>query len=248
MASPQLENGYLKIANELWDALIRLKVSGEQRQCLDFILRKTYGWKKKYDQITLSQFNKGTGISIRSCRRALEKLLDRKIIINYKGVEKAHGQVLTYGINKDYSRWLPWTKKRTVSKKRMVHVEKAHGRVSKKRNTKDSLKDNKKERHPVWLDLDLWKDFRKMRVAIKKPMTERAETERIKSLKILIDQGYKQEDLLNQSIACCWQDFFPIKKKDLQNESDGDHRMICKKCNKKSDNIISRLCKKCREL
>ncbi|KKM27896.1 hypothetical protein LCGC14_1570140 [marine sediment metagenome] len=86
-----------------------------------------------------------------------------------------------------------------------------------------------------------------MRVKIKKPMTEKAEEERIKSLKVLMDQGYKQEDLVNQSIASCWQDFFPIKKEESQKESDRDYRMICKGCNKKSDNIISRLCKECRE-
>ena len=263
MASPQLEDGYLKIANELWDALTRYRIPGEQRQCLDLIIRKTYGWDKKYDQISLSQFRQDTGISIRSCRRALEKLLNRKIIIiNNKGVEKAHGrgdekahsQIISYGINKDFNQWIPWArramKKRIATKKRTVGVEKAHGRATKKRNTKDTLKDTNKdkEEYPVWLDLDLWKEFKKMRVKIKKPMTEKAEQERIKSLKVLMDQGYKQEDLVNQSIACCWQDFFPIKKVESQKESDNDHRMMCRSCKKKSNNIISGLCKKCREV
>ena len=229
-------------------------------QCLMFIMRKTYGWGKKYDSISLSQFKQATDISIRSCRRALEKLLNRKIInTNNKGDEKAHKggdekahrPAISYGVNKNYQQWVPWTrkatKKRIATKKRTVGDEKAHKGATKKRNTKDTLKDTlkDKEEYPFWLDLNLWKEFKKMRVKIKKPMTDRAEGERIKSLKVLIDQGYKQEYLINQSVASCWQDFFPIKKKQDQ---DIDHRLICRECKKKSDNIISGLCTNCREL
>jgi len=47
MKSPQTENGYIKIANELWDALTGIRIPGEVRQVLDYIFRKTYGYNKK---------------------------------------------------------------------------------------------------------------------------------------------------------------------------------------------------------
>ena len=56
MASPQLKDGYVAIANEIMDALAHIRIPGEARQVLDVILRKTYGWKKKEDEISLSQF------------------------------------------------------------------------------------------------------------------------------------------------------------------------------------------------
>ena len=102
MTSPQLENGYLKIANELWDALIKIRIPGEQRQCLDLIIRKTYGYNKKADKISVSQFSQATGINRRSVQRALKLLLSRKII---HGVKSADREVVTYGINKNYLQW-----------------------------------------------------------------------------------------------------------------------------------------------
>ncbi len=247
MASPQLENGYFKIANEIAEKLCSHRLPGQENQIIWAILRKTYGFNKKEDEISYGQLSKITKINRPKVIKLVKSLVSKKIL---GSIQNGTRQPSTIWFNKDYDRWAPSPQKDTSPQKgtnlvpKRIPLPSPHMGVPQKTKRKDIIQ---KTGYPSWLGLDLWKDFRKMRVAIKKPMTERAETERIKSLKILIDQGYKQEDLLNQSIACCWQDFFPIKKTDSQNESNDDHRMICKKCNKKSDNIISRLCKKCRE-
>ena len=62
MANPQLENGYTKISNEIFDAMVRWKFSSYEYRILIFLIRKTYGWNKKKDWISLSQFVEGTGI------------------------------------------------------------------------------------------------------------------------------------------------------------------------------------------
>jgi phage replication O-like protein O len=49
--SPQKEHGYTPIANEIYDAFVRTRISGEARQVLDCIIRKTYGYNKKEDKI-----------------------------------------------------------------------------------------------------------------------------------------------------------------------------------------------------
>ena len=73
--SPQLEDGFIRIATEIWTALIAYRLSGEQRQCLDFIIRKTYGFNKKEDCISNSQFCNATGISKAHVCRALNALI-----------------------------------------------------------------------------------------------------------------------------------------------------------------------------
>ena len=56
MANPQRENGHVDIANEIMDKLCRYRIPGEVRQVMDTVFRKTYGWNKKADRISLSQF------------------------------------------------------------------------------------------------------------------------------------------------------------------------------------------------
>lgn len=82
-------------------------------------------------------------------------------------------------------------------------------------------KDNKEKKvnniYPAWLDLGLWKEFKKMRIRIKKPMTEHAELLRIADLKKLVDKGYSQDEIINKSIACSWQDFYEPKDEGEKN-------------------------------
>lgn len=64
--------------------------------------------------------------------------------------------------------------------------------------------------YPDWLNQNLWKEFKKMRIKIKSPLTEHAEKMNITSLKKLIDQGYDQKDIINQTIANGWKGFWPL--------------------------------------
>src|SRR3990167_9144794 len=59
--TPQLEDGYIRIANEIVDKLISYRISGEEWQILLVVLRKTYGFHKKEDHTSISNlywFNK----------------------------------------------------------------------------------------------------------------------------------------------------------------------------------------------
>lgn len=134
MANPQIENGYTKIANEILDALCGIRISGEARQCLDVIIRKTYGFNKKEDTIALSQFSLLTKMSKTSICRALLKLAKMNLIID-KNVNE-NGK--TYLFNKDFSTWKPLTKKSIVDKNVNWHLQKSKSSLTKKRNTKDN--------------------------------------------------------------------------------------------------------------
>ena len=83
-ASPQAEDGFIRIASEIVDALCKVNLSAYESRVLWFILRKTYGWQKKTDWISLSQFSKGTGLDKRHVHRTLKRLQEREIVKDAK--------------------------------------------------------------------------------------------------------------------------------------------------------------------
>lgn len=108
MAKPQIEDGYTQIANELLEAFAKIRISGEVWQCINVIIRKTYGFKKTEDWISLSQFVNATGIKRPSICRALNKGIAMNII--NKNVDT---YPIKYGLQKDHSKWIPLPKKVT---------------------------------------------------------------------------------------------------------------------------------------
>jgi phage replication O-like protein O len=102
VANPQLENGYFKISNELWQVIVKTKIPGEPRQIFDHIIRKTYGWRKKECEISYSQFESATNMPIRSVRRGINKLIEMNLI---SVRNNAHSQGKIYSINKHYKTW-----------------------------------------------------------------------------------------------------------------------------------------------
>jgi len=100
MARPQLEDGHTKIANEIIEALAKVNLTSHESRVLWCILRKTYGWNKKTDRISYSQFQEVTGIDRRHVGRSLASLKGRQIIIC-----QGEGYALEYGLQKDYELW-----------------------------------------------------------------------------------------------------------------------------------------------
>jgi len=132
--TPQLENGYVKIANEIMDALSKYRIPGEQMQCLLFLLRKTYGYNKLCDRISNSQYVVATGIKKPNVNRALNGLIEKNIVI-----KKDNEYIPTYQFNKNYKTWKVLSKKITAQSV----IKKDNNLLSKKIPTKDnSTKDN----------------------------------------------------------------------------------------------------------
>ncbi len=136
MASPQTENGYTKIANEILDHLAKLRINGEAMQVLWVVFRKTYGFNKKEDAIALSQFVESTGMRKPDVCRALNKLESIGVIS-----KKANAVANKYVFIKNYDLWKPLAKKRTLAKKRMAVSNKANNRSPKSdiQKTKETI-------------------------------------------------------------------------------------------------------------
>ncbi len=102
-ANPQVEDGYIQIANELMDAMISYPFKNSELKIMLTIIRKTYGWKKKKDRLSFSQISKFSRVSIRHTKRVIKNLVIDNVILKEK---MANNNIL--GLNKDYYSWSLW--------------------------------------------------------------------------------------------------------------------------------------------
>lgn len=80
METPQVENGFIRIATDIGKYLAKTYMSSYESQVVWAIFLKTYGYNKKEDWISNSQFVEITGIHKAHVSRTLKKLLQRKIV------------------------------------------------------------------------------------------------------------------------------------------------------------------------
>jgi len=97
VASPQLENGHTRIANELLEAILRTPLSSREQKCLLAVARETYGWSCKAKTVTAYRVATLTGMQRTQAARALRILKQRNILVN--GSEGL-------GLQKNYDEWL----------------------------------------------------------------------------------------------------------------------------------------------
>ena len=151
MADVQKEYGYTALANNYIEALAKIRIPGEANQCLLVIFRKTWGWNKKKDEISLSQFVEKTGICKPHVCRALSILIEMNIIT----VTKKGNGITEYSIQKDFEKWKPLPKKVTLPKKVIGVTKKGNAQISEKSpNGTDTTivegKKTKKQALPFW--------------------------------------------------------------------------------------------------
>ena len=106
MASPQIENGFTKISNELLEALTCAPLTGTQFAMIFCIIRKTYGFNKKSDKISISQFMSMIDISRRTVIYNLQDLESKKIIKIIRRQFSEKSEINEISLNKDYSIWV----------------------------------------------------------------------------------------------------------------------------------------------
>jgi len=110
MANPQLENGYLQIANEVFEALCCSDLTGNEFRVMLAVMRKTWGWRKKADVVTRSELSEITGIKEKvSISEACSRLVARRMVIR----TARPGKPSTYGPQKDWEEWVGCTKNGT---------------------------------------------------------------------------------------------------------------------------------------
>ena len=97
-----IEDGYTKISNLILEVLAIADLTGVQKSICLFLFRRTYGWDKKEDRISLKEFAQATGSSKSYVSRQLKELIKNKVILRTKNEP---GKTPTYTFNTRVEQW-----------------------------------------------------------------------------------------------------------------------------------------------
>lgn len=98
MSSPQLRNGFTRLANELLEALYRADLAGGEWALIMCIVRASYGWGQKEAPISIREAAGRLGKHYSHTKRTARALMAR-------GILARNGAAIL--IVKDYERWGP---------------------------------------------------------------------------------------------------------------------------------------------
>lgn len=97
-ANPQVENGFIRIANEIWDELIRRDFTKRQKDIMQFIWRLSYGCRKKSAKVPLLKDFAMCGVLPSHISTELRYLEQCKVITWDRSTN-------TFEVNKNYDSW-----------------------------------------------------------------------------------------------------------------------------------------------
>ena len=142
-----IENGYVRLANELVEKLSCIKLGGREFRLLCVVIRKTYGYGKKEDWISLSQMADMTNLDKANCSRLVDSLVKRQILTSRK---RGHDRLL--GINTQIDQWQEKKQRVVKNDNKVVKNDNKHCQKRQQNrendnhnrhiNNKDNLKDN----------------------------------------------------------------------------------------------------------
>ena len=75
---------FLQVPNAVIDELLP-DLTGAELKCYLVVIRKTKGWNKESDHISISQFSKATGLSNKAVINACESLVERGLLVKQSG-------------------------------------------------------------------------------------------------------------------------------------------------------------------
>jgi phage replication O-like protein O len=149
--SPQLEDGFTRIANELFEAMILKAPCRIPSMFLIFmaVMRDTYGFGRKKAEISTERFKKLTGIDKRqNIYKAVKEAVEANLICVIGSDYKKNP---TYSIQKHYSKWCSVIGSDTRNRKRLQMVSEAITSVIGSDTplyVKETSKETIKETHP----------------------------------------------------------------------------------------------------
>jgi len=101
MANPQLEDGFLRIADELVVAICRLPFTAHEMRLLFAIMNMTYRVTKTKTEISVDDLRYATDLKKYQAQTALDSLLARNVVFK----QSIGDDRFLLGIQKDWERW-----------------------------------------------------------------------------------------------------------------------------------------------
>lgn len=142
----QVENGnFTRIINPLIEQLIKIPFKGCELAVAFYIIRKTYGFNKKQDEIPLTQFQKDLERSRQTVVTALKNLELVNILRLVQRGNTAHGSNI-WAINKYFDTWKLVKVSRLVKRKGGTSLTELKKLVKRPRHSKDISKESQKTR------------------------------------------------------------------------------------------------------
>lgn len=136
MASPQLEDGFTKVSNELLEALSMMQMSGSEWQYVMCLIRRTYGYNQKEAWVKNALVVLITGMPKQRVSEAKLRLLDKNIVTEKRDV---------ISLNKDYDSWGKSRKSGlTVTEKRVEMTRKSVSIKEKRKYIKETASKEEK--------------------------------------------------------------------------------------------------------
>jgi phage replication O-like protein O len=115
--SPQIEDGFTRIANELLHAIISFGFTKIQLLIIFSVIRMTYGYGKKQDALSGWQMSTMTGIDRSNISKTIDSLVSMNVLIKYESGRLSHGVfVHDIALNKYYDNWITVGNSTTVVK------------------------------------------------------------------------------------------------------------------------------------
>ncbi|MFV9375187.1 replication protein [Citrobacter portucalensis] len=193
-----LDDGYTRIANELLEAVMAADLTARQLKVVLAVIRKTYGFGKKFDRITNTQIAMMTGIHHTHVCKAKNEMIAMNIIVT-------NGQAI--GVNKVISEWnfeisqvsesLAKTANKTLSnlangyKPTQLKTKETIQKKEKKENTQSSCDDREpvkpEKRKPVNFDYDEYLSVYNEIVGERLPHAVEANEERKRKIRKLVN-------------------------------------------------------------
>lgn len=193
-----LDDGYTRIANELLEAVMAADLTARQLKVVLAVIRKTYGFGKKFDRITNTQIAMMTGIHHTHVCKAKNEMIAMNIIVT-------NGQAI--GVNKVISEWnfeisqvsesLAKTANKTLAnlangyKPTQLNTKETIQKKEKKENTQSSGDDREpvkpEKRKPVKFDYDEYLSTYNEIVGDRLPHAVEANEERQRKIRKLVN-------------------------------------------------------------
>lgn len=135
-----VENGYTRIANELYDAINLADLNRNELKVAHAIARATYGFNKRFDRISDNQIAARTGLSRQAVSYAKNSLLRMKVLV-WEGNRIGVNRIL-FGWDISDCHRKSDTVRETMTKSVRETVTRLSGKV---RHTKDIITKEKKK-------------------------------------------------------------------------------------------------------
>ncbi len=144
-----MEETFTRFPNFILEQLMSFDLSGREFKIVLAVIRKTYGFHKTAEELSLKTLSKLTGINKGDISTVVNSLMEREIIFEIEKPDFFSGRTIT--LNENVNKWK--NKKHTVCKKQTQTVcENTTQTVCKKPTPiyiKENNKRNIKEREPT---------------------------------------------------------------------------------------------------